>query len=156
MNSYLHAAFNQISVSIQSITELLDKLEPNDLDLQPTKNKYSVRQLLAHMSLICKADLLISDEASEEEMSDFYSSISISSIEEMKEALLFNFSLLEKRYFDYSEDELLQTTTSYWGVSYTRFEWLLEISSHLYHHRGQLHAMLVHCLGKDLCVALFE
>ncbi|WOV87194.1 DinB family protein [Sporosarcina oncorhynchi] len=156
MNSYMHAAFNQIEVLIQSVTELLEKLEPTDLAIQPTENKFSVRQLLAHMSLICKADLLISDETSEEEMKTFYSSISISTTEEMKEALLSNFSILKKRYLNYSEEELLQTTTSYWGVSYTRFEWLLEISSHLYHHRGQLHAMLVHCSGKDPQVSLFE
>ena len=74
----------------------------------------------------------------------------------MKEALLSNFALLENRYLDYTEEELMQTTTSYWGVSYTRFEWLVEISSHLYHHRGQLHAMLIHCVGKDPNVALFE
>ena len=156
MNAYVEATLHQLSVAIQSIVDIMDKLEPSNLQIQPTENKLSIGQLLAHMSLICKADLLISEEATVEKMSEFYSSKSLLSIAEMKEALLSNFALLENCYLDYTEEELMQTTTSYWGVSYTRFEWLLEISSHLYHHRGQLHAMLVHCVGKDPKVALFE
>lgn len=156
MNSYVKTALNQISIAVRSIADMMDKLELSDLVIQPTENKFSIGQLVAHISLICKADLLISDEASEEQMSTFYSSNHLQTLPEMKDALLANFALLEKRYFEYTEEELMQTTTSYWGVSYTRFEWLLEISSHLYHHRGQLHAMLVHCVGKDPEVALFE
>lgn len=156
MNNYVKSALNQISIAVRSITEIMDKLSPSDLDIQPTDNKFSIGQLVAHISLICQADMLISDEASEEQMSTFYSSKQLQNISEMKEALLATFALLEKRYLEYTEEELVQTTTSYWGVSYTRFEWLLEISSHLYHHRGQLHAMLVHCVGKDPEITLFE
>lgn len=156
MSEYVKSTLNQVWIAVRSITDMMDKLEPGDVDVKPTDNKYSIGQLLAHMSLICQADLLISDKASEEEMSTFYSSHILQSIDEMKEALMESYVLLENRYVNYSEEELMQTTISYWGVSYTRFEWLLEISSHLYHHRGQLHAMLVHCVGKDPEVALFE
>lgn len=156
MNVYVKATLNQISIAVRSVGDMMDKLETSILAIQPTENKLSIGQLLAHMSLICQADLLISDEASEEQMSTFYSSNRLQTISEMREALLANYNLLENRYLEYTEGELMQTTTSYWGVSYTRFEWLLEISSHLYHHRGQLHAMLVHCVGKDPEVTLFE
>ncbi|MFD1205526.1 MULTISPECIES: DinB family protein [Sporosarcina] len=156
MNIYVKTTLHQISIAVQSIIAIMDSLEQNDLSIQPTENKLSIGELLTHLSVICKADLLISDEASEEQMSNFYSSSSLQSIEDMKNALLTNFALLENRYLHYTEEELMQTTTSYWGVSYTRFEWLIEISNHLYHHRGQLHAMLVHCAMKDPDVALFE
>lgn len=156
MNSYVKTTLNQISIAVWSIADMMDKLELSDLVIQPTENKFSIGQVVAHISLICQADLLISDEASEEQMSTFYSSNRLQTLLEMKDALLANLALLENRYLEYTEEELMQTTTSYWGVSYTRFEWLLEISSHLYHHRGQLHAMLVHCVGKDPEVVLFE
>ncbi|MGN7386361.1 DinB family protein [Sporosarcina sp. SAFN-015] len=156
MNSYVKTTLNQISIAVRSIADMMDKLELSDLVIQPTENKFSIGQVVAHISLICQADLLISDEASEEQMSTFYSSNRLQTLLEMKDALLANLALLENRYLEYTEEELMQTTTSYWGVSYTRFEWLLEISSHLYHHRGQLHAMLVHCVGKDPEVVLFE
>lgn len=156
MNVYVKTALNQILIAVRTIADMMDKLEMSDLVIQPTENKFSIGQLVAHISLICQADLLISDEASEEQMSTFYSTNCLQTILEMKESLLANFALLENRYLGYTEEELMKTTTSYWGVSYTRFEWLLEISSHLYHHRGQLHAMLVHCVEKDPEVALFE
>lgn len=155
-NEYVKSVLNQIYFGVKSTIDLMEKLEPSDLNVQPTENKLSIGQLLAHMVLICQADLLISDEASEEQMSNFYSSNPLQSLGEMKKALLSNFALLENRYLSYTEEELKQTTTSYWGVSYTRFEWLVEISSQLYHHRGQLHAMLVHSVGKDPEVPLFE
>ena len=66
MNVYVKATLNQISIAVRSIADIMDKLEPSDLDVQPTENKFSIGQLLAHMALICKADLLISEEASEE------------------------------------------------------------------------------------------
>ncbi|WP_339253277.1 DinB family protein [Sporosarcina sp. FSL W8-0480] len=155
-NYYVRNTLNQIHIAVKSTIEIMDKLDSTDLDMKPTDNKFSIRQLLAHISLICKADQLISDEATADEMRTFYTSNSLQSIADMKEALLSNFALLENRYLEYTEDELVQKMTSYWGVSYTRFEWLLEISSHIYHHRGQLLAMLVHCVGKDPEVALFE
>ena len=57
---------------------------------------------------------------------------------------------------EFNEEELHQEMTSYWGTTYSRYEWLLEIIAHLYHHRGQLHSILVHCYGMDLNVQLFE
>ncbi|MDN4606438.1 DinB family protein [Sporosarcina highlanderae] len=155
-NQYIETVLHQIHIAVKSTIEIMDKLDTRDLEIRPTENKFSIGQLIAHISLICKADLLISAEASEEEMRNFYSSNALHSIAEMKEALLSNFALLENRYLSYTEEELMQKMASYWGVYYTRFEWLLEISSHLYHHRGQLHAMLVHCVRKDPEVALFD
>ncbi|MGQ4667830.1 hypothetical protein ACUIJN_18725 [Metabacillus halosaccharovorans] len=57
---------------------------------------------------------------------------------------------------NYTEAELQQRITSFWGVTYTRYEWLLEILATLYHHRGQLHAVLVHYYGKDPRIPMFE
>lgn len=46
---------------------------------------------------------------------------------------------------EFYEEELHMEMTSYWGTTYSWYEWLIEITTHLYHHRGQLHSMLVHC-----------
>ena len=46
-----------------------------------------------------------------------------------------NFHSLKNNYMKLSDTELLSRTTSYWGVTYTRYEWLLEILAHVYHHR---------------------
>jgi len=156
MNTYCQSAFNQINVAITTIIKIMDKLEEGDLQKRPSPNKNSIGELLQHIVTICKADFLIANGASQDEMNTFYAKISYKNLSEMKKALLENFRSLEECYFPYSEEDLQQKVTSYWGVTYTKYEWLLEILAHVYHHRGQLHAMLVHCYRKDPDIAMFE
>ncbi|MDX8362623.1 DinB family protein [Cytobacillus sp. IB215316] len=156
MNLFCESAFRQINVLAQSICDIIDKLEDTDLARRPTENKHSIGELLKHIAMICEADLHISDEKKIEEMESYYSSKVFSSKEEIKQELMNNVQLLQERYAFYSEKELMQMTTSYWGVTYTRFDWLLEIVAHLYHHRGQLHAILVHYYKQDPNINLFE
>ncbi|GIN59848.1 hypothetical protein J8TS2_41670 [Lederbergia ruris] len=89
-------------------------------------------------------------------MEEFYSDVSYKALASIKEGLRTNFKALKNEYLNLSEEELKMETTSYWGVTYTRYEWLLEILAHIYHHRGQLHAMLVHCYHQDPNILLFE
>jgi uncharacterized damage-inducible protein DinB len=156
MNTYCESALNQISVALTTTVEMIDQLEESDLLKRPTPDKYSIGELLEHIAKICKADLLIANGATQEEMSDFYSSLAYKDLHEIKAGIRTNFELLEETYRSYSEVELQQKVTSFWGISYSRYEWLLEVSAHVYHHRGQLHAMLVHCYQKDPHVLLFE
>lgn len=111
---------------------------------------------MEHLAVICEADRRIAQEATQVEMEKFYTGVSYKTLTSIKAGLLTNFKALKNEYLDLSEEELKQETTSYWGVTYTRYEWLLEILAHLYHHRGQLHAMLVHCYHQDPNILLFE
>ena len=156
MNSYCKHALHQIRVAVNSIIELVDCLEENDLQQRPTANKHSIGELLEHIATICRADYYISDGKNQEEMTTYYSTVSLTSKKEIKEALLSNYTFMQERFMEFNEEELHEEMTSYWGTTYSRFEWLLEIVAHLYHHRGQLHSMLVHCYGMDLKVQLFE
>ncbi|MRX56299.1 DinB family protein [Bacillus idriensis] len=156
MNPYVKNALHQIVVAIDTIIKIIDTLEDSDLMKRPTADKHSIGELLEHMAMICQADLLISDGASGDEMASFYSFYTLNNLQDIKEELMKNYNLLSERFNQFNERELHQKMTSYWGTVYTRFEWLLEISAHLYHHRGQLHAMLVHCYDKDPGVLMFE
>ncbi|WP_220693837.1 DinB family protein [Salipaludibacillus neizhouensis] len=100
--------------------------------------------------------MLIANGAAQSEINQFYSSVKYENLNDIKTGILHNYQLLEEGYLNYSERELQQKITSFWGVTYSRYEWLLEILAHVYHHRGQLHAMLVHCYNKDPKVFLFE
>ncbi|WP_112180253.1 MULTISPECIES: DinB family protein [Paraliobacillus] len=147
---------HQIEVAVKTVIKIVDTLEEEDLQKKPTANKHSIGQLLEHIAVICKADWLISNQATQAEMESFYSTISYQTLDAIKEGLLTNFDSLKKNYMALSKEELQSETTSHWGLVYTRYEWLLEIVAHIYHHRGQLHAMLVHCYDKDPEVLLFE
>ncbi|WP_456278950.1 DinB family protein [Bacillus sp. AK128] len=146
----------QIEVAIKTVIKIIDTLDEGDLQKRPTGSKHSVGELLEHIAVICEADWRISKEATQEEMEKFYSTISYKSLDTIKVGLLTNFESLKTNYMNLSDADLLFQTTSYWGVTYTRYEWLLQILSHIYHHRGQLHAMLVHCYDQDPKISMFE
>lgn len=126
------------------------------MKIRPSSNKYSVGELLKHIAIICKADFYISNGLTEEDMDSLYSSLALNNLSDIKEELFNNFLYLEEEYLNFEDEKLNEKTTSYWGVTYSRYEWLLEVVAHIYHHRGQLHSMLVHCVGKDPNVQLFE
>jgi uncharacterized damage-inducible protein DinB len=153
---YIASIFHQLEVAIRSLHHLLDYIDEEDLCIRPTENKHSVGELLTHIVLICKADAHIADGASETFMTTFHSQYKLTSINDFKQHLQTNFHDLQQQYMHLSETQLQQLTTSYWGVTYSKYEWLLEILVHIYHHRGQLHAILTHCLKKDIAVPLFE
>jgi uncharacterized damage-inducible protein DinB len=156
MNFYCKGTLHQIEVAVTSIIEIMDRLTDEDLDKRPTSTKHSVGELLSHIALICRADYIIATGAAQEELESYYSSKTLNTLAEMKEELINNFNDLKERVSCLSDEMLKEETSSFWGVTYTKFEWLIEITAHLYHHRGQLHGVLVHCYDRDPAVSLFE
>ncbi len=156
MNTYTASALNQIEIALKTIIEMIETLKEADLQKRPASSKRSIGELLEHITVICKADLLISNGATQKEMAEYYSSVSLKSVKVVKDAIAYNYEILKDSYRNLTESELQERTTSYWGATYTRYEWLLEIVAHIYHHRAQLHTLLVYCYGKDLNILLFE
>ncbi|MGP4063248.1 DinB family protein [Halobacillus litoralis] len=156
MNMYCQSAFHQLEIVIASISEMVGQLSEEDLKLRPTPGKYSIGELLEHIASIPAADGHIAEGASKEEMERFYETISMSSKEEILDKLFEHFSQLKAQFENYTEEHLYTESTSWWGVTNKRYEWLLQIVAHMYHHRGQLHAMLVHTYKKDPEILLFE
>ena len=156
MNPYCNGCLHQIEVALQKTLDIMHHLTDDELSLRPTPDKMSVGELLEHIATICRTDYYISLGYSQKKMTAIYEEIRLETLEEIKEAMTTNFASLKQAYHQYSDEELHTPITSYWGTSYTRFEWLAEIVAHIYHHRGQLHAILTHCYGKDLHLVLFE
>ncbi|KGP71229.1 DinB family protein [Pontibacillus yanchengensis] len=156
MNLYCKRIFHQIDVLVDTMVTLIDQLDEYDLKRRPTEGKHSIGELLAHLSTICEADLLIADEKTVEEMEAYYTTLQVKTKQDVKEQLIRTVNVLKERYASYGEHEIWEETTSHWGVTYSRYEWLLEMLTHLYHHRGQLHAILVHTYKQEPDILLFE
>ncbi|GEN55044.1 DinB family protein [Halobacillus faecis] len=156
MNMYCQSAFHQLEIVIASISEMVGQLSEEDLTLRPTEGKYSIGELLEHIAAIPAADGHITEGASKAEMEHFYETGSMKTKDEILERLFENFAQLKTQFENYTEEHLYTETTSWWGVTNTRFEWLVQTVAHMYHHRGQLHAMLVHTYKKDPEILLFE
>lgn len=151
----LQPIFNQLNIAVRSVIEITKQIADETLEFKPSEDKRSVRELLSHIALVCRADLLILDEASQEQMADFYEQNTPNSLHEIQTALTENLRNLEEVYMNYTEEQLNEITTSYWGVRYSRYEWLLEILCHVVHHRGQLFTLLTYD-GEEPKVQLFE
>jgi uncharacterized damage-inducible protein DinB len=156
VNTYINSALNQIEIALKTTIQMVEVIEEADLQKKPASNKRSIGELLEHIAVICKADLMISNGATQKEMNQYYSSVALFSIQEVKSAIAENYKTLKDIYMNLTEIELQERTTAYWGATYTRYEWLLEIVAHIYHHRAQLHTLLVYCYGKNLNISLFE
>lgn len=109
---------------------MVEVIEEADLQKKPASNKRSIGELLEHIAVICKADLMISNGAKQKEMNQYYSSVALLSIQDVKSAIAENYKTLKDIYMNLTEIELQERTTAYWGATYTRYEWLLEIVAH--------------------------
>ncbi|WP_246168226.1 DinB family protein [Paenibacillus antarcticus] len=147
--------FNQLNIAIQSLIHMSEQFTEEELSITPIMNKRSVLEVFSHIAVICRADYLISCEATMDEMSEFYKHNEPIILPDICRHLGENFQYLKEVYAEYTHEELHEIKTSYWGVSYSRYEWLLEIVAHVYHHRGQLHSMLTQNV-RDPKVPLFE
>ncbi|ANU20504.1 damage-inducible protein DinB [Planococcus plakortidis] len=156
MQAFCEQVFHQLELIVTSTSELISSIEESDWEMRPTAGRFSIGELAGHIALICEADTRIANGASEAEMKAFYSSRTPISKKQALIELAHSFEELKNNYLPLTESELRKIHIAYWGVSYSRFEWLLETLVHLTHHRGQLHAMLVHHAGKDPKIALFE
>ncbi|MDN7247148.1 DinB family protein [Planococcus shenhongbingii] len=157
MNVYCKGIIFQMDLAVDSVVKLMDTLSDEDLNIKPTAEKWSIGELLAHMSVISKADFLIGLGASEEELDHYYEVTKPeSNLNSIAATLIDNYSFLRNSISELQEEELLRETTSFFGAVHSRYEWLLDTQSHFFHHRGQLHAMLVHVLKRNPDVKLFE
>lgn len=155
MNEVCSRIFQHLEWLSRTVMQMTSNLSAEDFGYRPDPEKRSLGELLSHLALICEADARISDEATEMEMAVYYRSAELNSPEEICVALRNNLEGLKKRYGGYSGAELNEATTSWWGTKDTRLGWLVQILTHMAHHRAQLHSMLVR-LGKDPGIQLFE
>lgn len=133
---------------------MIDLINEEDLKFRPVEDKKSIGELVQHLCELIGADMEIMSGVSQEMMVNYYTEVECKSLVDMKRLLQKNFHELKEFYFNMKENDLVEKTTSYWGLQYSKFEWLLEILVHFTHHRAQLHMLLVQKKG-DINIALF-
>ncbi|PES76641.1 hypothetical protein CN327_10080 [Bacillus cereus] len=152
---FVHSALHQLQVAVDTSIQMLNQYNEDDLKIQPIHSKRSLFEMCAHLSLICHADLLILNGITEKELRTFYLEHTPKTITQMQQMMIKGYELLSKTFLSHSNEELAEIMTAYWGISYSRFEWLLEIVAHSYHHRGQIHILLCEHI-KDPNIPLFQ
>ncbi|MDQ0220460.1 DinB family protein [Peribacillus cavernae] len=152
---YVKKMLHQLAVAVNSAIDMLEQTPDELLDWRPAENKRPIRDMFVHLAVLCKADYYIMEGYSQEDMSEFYTQAQPFTKQDIKGYMRDSFSFLNEKVNNFTESQLREEKPSYWGIVYTRFEWLLEILSHYYHHRGQIHALLT-VNGCSIDVKLFE
>ncbi|WP_227396207.1 DinB family protein [Jeotgalibacillus aurantiacus] len=147
---------HQIDIMKDSLLQIMEQITEEEWVYRPHPDKFSVGELVEHIAVLPAADLRIAEETNLQGMNDFYQQHEVHGLNRSMEKLTVTIDKVRTDYLSFTETQLSERKTAYWGVTYSRFEWLLEILVHLTHHRGQLYAMLVFGLGKELKVRLFE
>ncbi|EJS01872.1 DinB family protein [Bacillus mycoides] len=152
---FVPSALNQVKIAIDTSIQILNQYTESDLKIKPIESKRSLFEMRTHLSLIFHADLLILNGITEKDLHTFYIEQTPETITQIQQTMIQGYDLLSKTFLSYSNEELAEIMTAYWGISYSRFEWLLEIVAHFYHHRGQIHILLCEHI-KDPYIPLFE
>ncbi|WP_158095022.1 DinB family protein [Gottfriedia luciferensis] len=143
-----------MSFSVDCVLEMIDLIDDQDLNFRPVDDKKSIEEVLQHLCELIGADLEIMSGANQEEMANYYKAVKCKTVDGMRGLLLKNLFQIKETYLNMKEDDLFVKVTSYWGLEYSRFEWLVEILVHFTHHRAQLHMLLVQKKG-NINITLF-
>lgn len=152
---YVKELLHQLSFAVDSSLVMLEQTPDELLEWKPDENKRTIREMFAHLAILCKADYYIMSGYSQQEMIEFYFQANPVSKQEIRLYMTDSLAFLSDKALHFTESQLSERQASYWGTVYTRHGWLLEILSHFYHHRGQIHAFLS-LNGCRLDVRLFE
>ena len=152
---FVQSSLHQLKVAVDTTIQMLNQYNEAELKIQPIHAKRTLFEMCTHLSLICHADLLILNGITEKQLHTFYKEQTLETITQMQQTMMQGYDLLSKTFLSYSNEQLAKMKTAYWGISYSRFEWLLEIVAHFYHHRGQIHILLCEHI-KNPNIPLFQ
>lgn len=125
---------------------MLEEIPEDAYSFCPQEGMRSLAQLANHLAQVPAVDLAIMQGGKEKEIQDLEASLSRSNpadwvalMREGKDSLY--------RYMDHlSLDQYENSSgTAFYGRTQTNAQWLLEVITHLYHHRSQLYLYLKLC-----------
>ncbi|MCM3782547.1 DinB family protein [Neobacillus mesonae] len=132
--------FEEMELALRTSVTLISKIKEEHLDFRPHHNMRSLRELAEHLTAIPSVDLLILQERTQEEvrlLENEFALLDIGSLQErMKEGVK-----KVRDYMDHLQDSDFlnkKSTPFYLEHGSSQAKWLVEIVTHLFHHRSQL------------------
>jgi uncharacterized damage-inducible protein DinB len=148
--------FEELKLGVRTSCKLLAKVRPEEWDFRPAATMRSLRELALHLIAIPAVDLAIVRESSEAEVRRLEKEFEeLSGHAAYSGAMNRGLEQLKAYYGDMSEAEFLNrvSTPFYSDHGAVQAKWLVETTTHLYHHRAQLF-QYVKQLGHD--VSMFD
>lgn len=134
--------FSELYVAVRTTKELLKKVSEEDFSYQPNEKMRTLLELANHLVQIPFVDIAIGQEKTEEEIRQLEKELYSSDVMELGEVMEKGFVELKAYYGSLTEEEFLGKVTRPFYFSpdmegHTQAKWLLETTTHAFHHRGQ-------------------
>ena len=130
---------------INKTMKLMDKVKKEDFDDRLAPNMRTIGEIISHLAAVPGSDLLIMQEKSQEDVMNYEKQLQgINDTEALKEAMVSGYKDLTMYMESLSVYAFLNEVTKafYADEGYTQARWLLEVITHVYHHRSQLYTYM--------------
>jgi hypothetical protein len=135
--------FSDIEGLRRSLAKLLPELPPRGQDWRPREGMRSVWELATHLVQVPAVDVLISREGSIEEVHALEQALTADTPEGLLALFDTGVETARSRFGAMSPEAFEGTVTrAFYGHAMPAKGWLLEIVTHLHHHRAMLHTYL--------------
>ncbi|MFS0785517.1 DinB family protein [Shouchella sp. 1P09AA] len=141
VQSIKETALHELEVGIRSIEGLLKKVKEEDLSYRPSENMRTIKELIAHIISIPEVDLAIMQEHSEEYIRALEQKYeTLAATEDKMTHMYSGFEQYKAYVISLSDQEFLTKKTApfYLETGSTQIQWLMEVVTHIFHHRAQL------------------
>lgn len=134
--------FSELYIAVRTTKELLKKVTEEDFPYQPNEKMRTLLELANHLVQIPYVDLAIAQEKAEEDVRQLEKELYSNDVVKLGEVMENGFAELTSYYKSLSEEDLLEKVTKPFYFSqdmegHTQAKWLIETTTHAFHHRGQ-------------------
>lgn len=147
---------DEMELAFRTSESLIKRIKPEEWGYQPKENMRTLLQLVHHLVSIPASDLAILQEKSQPEVAEIENRIGgTTDPEQLAKQFRENVEALRRYFLSLGEEELLQKSTKafYMDHGTVQIKWLIEIVTHLFHHRSQLYNYLKQ-MGHELHFAM--
>lgn len=140
---------------INSVLKLTDKIKMEDWDYRLSPEMRTLGETVQHLIAVPGADLLIMQEKGQEEVRAYEEALAdIHDKEKLKDTMVKGYRDLTFYMESLSVHAFLNETTKafYAEAGVTQARWLLEVITHVYHHRAQMFTYMK-AKGYDISMA---
>ncbi|UFJ42591.1 DinB family protein [Brevibacillus humidisoli] len=141
VNEMKQMLFEELALIVRTSANLIRKVKPEEWNYRPVKEMRTLQELTEHLVAIPTVDLLILQEGSQVQVRQLESQFSaVDEAEQWIAAMERGVGELRAYMDSLSHDEFLHkmTTPFYLDHGTAQAKWLIEIVTHMQHHRAQL------------------
>jgi Uncharacterized protein conserved in bacteria len=136
---------DELELAVRTSENLIKRIRPDEWGYQPRENMRTLLELVHHLVSVPASDLAILQEKPQPEVAQVENRVAdVTDPEQLVQEFRRNVDALRQYFVSLGEEDLLQKSTKAFYLEHgtVQIKWLIEIVTHLFHHRSQLYNYL--------------